>query len=132
MGYRSEVVLAVAPEAAHAWMALLAREPELLRLCQSADDYESSMFCEGDWFMRWCSLKWYDSFPEIHAIMSFVEAMDNDDLSEYGEPDGAIRGGLPVEWSQLFRFIRVGEGHNDIEDRGEGFHDLYINCHVSW
>ena len=85
MGYRSDVVLAIAPEAASAFMTLCAKRPKVLDLCHEADEFKSGYEQEGDYFMYWADIKWYNSDDEIAAINTFVEMLDSDDMSEYGE-----------------------------------------------
>ena len=117
MGYRSQVVLAISPEAAPAFMALCAKHPEVMRLCQDADDFTSGYEQPGDYLMHWSSIKWYDSYPEIAALEEFVDHMESDDLAKYGES------GAPddIEWNECFKFIRIGEDPDDYDHRGIGF-----------
>jgi hypothetical protein len=79
MGYRSDVVLAIAPEAASAFMALCAKSPKVLEFCHDADQFKSGYAQEGDWFMYWTGIKWYESFPEVEALKQFIEMMDSDE-----------------------------------------------------
>jgi hypothetical protein len=123
MGYRSEVILAIAPEAASAFMALCAKNPKVLKLCQDADNFESGYEQKGDYFMYWSGIKWYHGDPEIAAIESFVQALDSDDLYEYGEehaPPGA------ETWHEYFKFVRIGEDLADTTDQGWAFPDICI------
>ena len=59
MGYRSQVVLAIAPEAASAFMALCAKRPEVMQLCHDADEFMSGYEQPGDYFMHWSHIRWY-------------------------------------------------------------------------
>ena len=121
MGYRSEVVLAISPEVAPAFMALCAKKPEIMQLCQDADTFKSGYEEPGDYLMHWSSIKWYDSYPEIATLQNFIENLEIDDLTEYGEkhrPDGI------AEWAECFKFIRLGEDCSDIDQRGYGFPDV--------
>ena len=76
MGYRSEVVFAVGKELAPFFTAHLAQNPEAERLCRDADQYESGYEEEGDFFMYWNHIKWYESYPEIKAIEEFIAELD--------------------------------------------------------
>ena len=128
MGYRSQVVLAISPEAAPAFMALCASEPKVLDLCHDADDFTSGYESPGDYFMHWSSIKWYDSYPEIAALQEFVEHLESDDLTKYGEsgdPDG-------IEWNECFKFIRIGEDYEDYDQRGYGFPDIMTYRSISF
>lgn len=134
MGYRSQVVLAIAPEAAHAFMALQAKHPEVMALCNDADEFMSGYETEGDYFMHWSDIKWYEDYPEIDSLMRFITAVTSDeDLDDYGEserPQNLEGGDIP--WDFFIRFIRLGESHEDIEDLGGGFDDICISRSISF
>ena len=122
MGYRSEVVLAIAPEAASAFMALCAKSPKVMEFCHDADVFKSGYAQKGDWFMHWSHIKWYDSFPEIEALNEFVTMMECDNLTDYGEPEHPKRSdGSDDQWGEYFKFVRIGEDQDDVEDKGWGF-----------
>ena len=122
MGYRSEVVLAIAPEAASAFMALCAKNPKVLEFCHDADEFKSGYAQEGDWFVYWSSIKWYEDFPEVAALNAFIEMLDCDNLTDYGESEWPKReDGGNAQWGEYFRFIRLGEDDDDIERKGWGF-----------
>ena len=127
MGYRSQVVLAIAPEAASAFMALQAKHPEVLALCNDADDFSSGYNQEGDWFMHWSHIKWYEGYEDVDALIKFIDALESDDLSEYGEPESPKRpDGTDDEWGEYFKFIRLGENDDDTVQKGWGFIDIQI------
>ena len=128
MGYRSEVVLAVTPEASSAFMALCAKHPEVMQLCHDADIFKSGYEQPGDYFMHWSSIKWYDGFPEIARLMLFVEHLESDDPTEFGEKDDPEDG----EWHECFKFIRLGEDPDDYDQRGYGFPDIQTYRSVSF
>ena len=122
MGYRSEVVLAIAPEAASAFMALCAKSPKVMEFCHDADEFKSGYAQEGDWFMYWTGVKWYESFPEIEALNEFIVMMDSDNLTDYGEPEHPKReDGSKDQWGEYFKFVRIGEDQDDVEQYGWGF-----------
>tara|TARA_R100000808_G_C2121603_1_gene132801 strand:- start:103 stop:489 length:387 start_codon:yes stop_codon:yes gene_type:complete len=128
MGYRSQVVLAISPEAAPAFMALCAKHPKVMQLCQDADDFTSGYESPGDYFMFWSSIKWYQDYPEIDMLYRFVCSLEEDDLTEYGEsgdPDG-------IEWNECFKFIRIGEDYEDYDQRGYGFPDIMTYRSISF
>ena len=123
MGYRSQVVLAIAPELAGAFLSLFARNKEVEDLCRSADKFESGYREDGDWLMHWDHIKWYPSFPEIADVVDFIEAVELDDMSDYGlgdAPKGKRIDGTEYEadWSEYFRFVRIGEDMDDIDEYG--------------
>jgi len=120
MGYRSQVVLAITPEVAPAFLALCAKHPEVMKLCQDADDFTSGYEQPGDYFMHWSSIKWYEDYPEIDKLDAFVCSLEEDDLTEYGEGADPKDG----EWHECFKFIRIGEDSEDYDQRGLGFPDI--------
>ena len=123
MGYRSQVELAISPEAAPAFLALCAKNPEVMELCQGADDFTSGYEQPGDYLIHWSSLKWYvESYPDIAALDDFIRMMDMNDLSPYGEktmPEGK-------DWQDCFKFIRLGEDNDDYDHLGYGFPDVMM------
>ena len=135
MGYCSDVVLAIAPEAASAFMALCAKYPKVLELCHEADEFKSGYEQEGDYFMYWADIKWSDSDDEMAAINTFVEMLDADDMSEYGEAD-APRGEHIVigttQWHEYFKFIRIGEDDADVTNLGWGFDNIGYTRNINF
>ena len=118
MGYRSEVVLAVDKEIAPFFTALLAKEPELERLCRDADQFESGYAEDGDFFMYWNSIKWYSSYPEIAAIEEFINELRGEEESDFPGVENVY---------DRWRFVRIGENMDDMEEEGGGFYDtVYI------
>ena len=128
MGYRSDVVFAIDAKLVPALMTVFAKCESAQRLCtQECDELDTDYDGEGNWMMRWESIKWYDSFPEVAMIEKLVEAMESDELDEFGIPtdDDA-----PIS-SEMFRFVRIGEEMDDNEVRGYGFDNIYISRHIS-
>ena len=108
MGYRSEVYLRIS-------------EPlvEVVDAARKLDDTLDKMLSEGAEVglegnktdFHWEYTKWYDSYPEVQAVESLLEMLQDDD---YG-------------------FIRLGEEEGDIERKGyPGEYDMYINTAVEW
>ena len=127
MGYRSQVVLAVAPEAASAFMALCAKDPKVLEFCHEADTFTSGYAREGDYFMFWDHIKWYEGYPEVEAIQAFVLALEDDDLSDYGESEPPKRpDGSDDQWGEYFRFVRLGEDTDDLTEKGWAFDGIGV------
>ena len=125
MGYRSEVILAIDAEIVPALMAAFAKCEETQKLCtQHVDNLETDYDGKGNWLMRWDHIKWYDSYPEIAMLNNLIEALEDDDLNEFGMKD--IDDG-----NSLFRFVRVGEDMDDNEQRGYGFDNIYISRCIS-
>ncbi len=138
MGYRSQVVLAIAPELAGAFLSLFAKNKEVEDLCRNANKFDSGYEQEGDYFMHWDGLKWYDSFPEIADILHFIESVESDDMSEYGLGDAPkikYRDGTMYDcnWDDYMRFIRIGEDLDDIEIKGHyAGSDICISRDISF
>tara|TARA_B100001094_G_C17973613_1_gene691598 strand:- start:194 stop:607 length:414 start_codon:yes stop_codon:yes gene_type:complete len=137
MGYRSQVALAVAPELAGAFLSLFAKNKEVEDLCRNADRFDSGYEQEGDYFMFWDHLKWYDSFPEIADIMHFIESVESDDMSEYGLSD-APKGKTPngseydCNWDDYIRYVRIGEDTDDVDIKGGYALDINISRDISF
>jgi len=128
MGYRSQVVLAISPEAAPAFLALCAKHPEVMQLCQDADNFTSGYERPGDYFMHWSTIKWYEDYPEIDLLYKFVCSLEEDNLADYGEKDNP----LDMEWHECFKFIRLGEDDKDYDQRGYGLPDIMIHRDISF
>ena len=108
MGYRSEVYLRIA-------------EPlvEVVDAARKLDDNLDKMLSDGEaertdkvkTDFYWEHTKWYDSYPEVQAVESLLDMLQDDD---YG-------------------FIRLGEEQGDIEQKGyPSDYDMYTNTSVDW
>ena len=129
MGYRSEVALALDAKIVPALLTAFAKCEETQKLCtQHVDHLDTDYGGKGNWLMRWDHIKWYDSFPEIEMINSLIEALECEDLSEFGlkNDDNA------PDYTELFRFVRLGEEMDDNEQRGYGFDNIYISRAISF
>ena len=128
MGYRSEVILALDAKLVPALMTAFAKCEQTQKMCtQDTDNLETDYDGEGNWLMRWDHIKWYDSFPEVAMIEKFIEALECEDLSEFGLKDDDNA----ADYSELFKFVRIGEDMDDNETRGYGFENIYISRHIS-
>jgi len=126
MGYRSEVVFAITPEVAPAFMALCASRPELHELCFKHNDLlETGVESKGDFLFQWDHIKWYETYDEIGALQAFIDALEEDDLSAYGEEEER-------DWNECFKFVRIGEDMDDVEQRGYGFDNIRVNRSISF
>ena len=126
MGYRSEVVFAITPEAVPAFMALCAKTPELQDLCFKENDLlQSGVDRKGDYLFQWDHIKWYSSYPPIEELEAFIDALESDDLSAYGEEE-------EHDWHECFKFVRIGEDLDDTDQRGYGFDGIHINRSISF
>jgi len=115
MGYRSEVVFAVAPPLVDKFLAVMAASEKVRDLVKYNEDYKEGIrfnyYNEGDIVVNLSSIKWYDDFEEVKKITEFFdEAVDANDGSE-----------------DNVRFIRIGEDPQDQEVMGYYEDDqLYI------
>ena len=126
MGYRSEVILAIDAKLVPALLTAFAKSEITQKLCtQECDDLNTDYDGEGNWMMRWESIKWYESYPEIALLNSFIEAMECNDLSEFGIKALDDHDGL--DYSDLFSFVRLGEDNDDIEVQGYGFESIGVS-----
>ena len=115
MGYRSEVVFAVAPPLVDKFLAVMAASEKVRDLVKYNEDYKEGIrfnyYNEGDIVVNLSSIKWYEDFEEVKKITEFFEDAVNDD--EGGEDN--------------VRFIRIGESPDDQEVMGYYEYDqLYI------
>ena len=129
MGYRSEAILVIDAEIVPALMVAFAKCEETQKLCtQHVDNLDTDYDGKGNWLMRWDHIKWYDSFPEIEMLNKLIEAMESDELDEFGIPSNDD---APIS-SEMFRFVRIGEDMDDNEVRGYGFDNIYISRGISF
>ena len=112
MGYRSQVVLAIAEPLIPQFMVTLAKCPAARPLCFGDAEHQRDFQGEkGSFFFEWDSIKWYDSFQEVQAIEDFLNWAE--DRHTIGDEE--------IDGDDHFRFVRIGEEYDDIETRGWGF-----------
>ena len=115
MGYRSEVVFAIAPPLVDKFLAVMAASDEVRDLIKynelRKEGIRFNHYNEGDIVVNLDGIKWYGEFEEVKKIKEFFdEAVDADD----GNEDNV-------------RFIRIGESPEDQEVVGYYEEDqLYI------
>ena len=126
MGYRSEVVLVVGKEVMPQFMVTMAKSPEARALCFAEatrhEDYEE----KGNMLFAWDGIKWYDSFEEIRAIEDFLDWCDSEDVPSQDAK------GERVDGDECYRFVRIGEEVEDIEERGSGFWDVGVRRSIEF
>ena len=113
MGYRSQVVLAIAEPLIPQFMVTMAKCPEARTMC-FGDAYKQERDFQGEkgsLFFEWDYIKWYDSFEEVQAIEDFLNWAE----------DKLKIDGKEIDGDEHFRFVRIGEEYDDIETRGWGF-----------
>ena len=117
MGYRSEVVLVVGKEVMPQFMVTMAKCQEARSMCWGDAERVMNYTEEGSILFRWDHIKWYDSYEEIRAIEDFMDWCDGEEIEVEGTNHAAM---------DFFRFVRVGEEIEDIEQRGHGFWNVGI------
>ena len=136
MGYRSEVVLAIDAKIVPAFMAMFAKCEATQKLCtQECDELNTDYDGDGNWFMRWDGIKWYESYPEIAMLSSFIEALNCDDLSEFGmkENGEALSSkDYPDTLDSFYSFVRIGEDNDDVEMMGHGFESIGVSRSIHY
>lgn len=85
MGYHSEVILAM-------------KDEKFKELLKTMEDRLAIDFVDGheikekdDWvLMHFVDVKWYEDFPEVKAVNTFVDTLNEEDFSYHilGEEDG--------------------------------------------
>ena len=116
MGYRSEVALAVSKELMPHFLTVLAKEPGTRALIfKGCDHLDQNYNGEGTLLVVWHEIKWYDSYPEINAIQSFIESCEAEMVDDF---DG--------ESSEHIRFVKLGEDCDDYVEKGT-LHDWDIS-----
>jgi len=123
MGYRSEVVLAIDKVLMPHFLNVLAQEPDAVPFVFKhndclREDYDG----KGILLVSWSDIKWYrDSYPPVTAIQKFIDHCDGDKIEGLEEP-----------WEH-FRFIRLGEDSDDVEEKGYlNSCDIYITRDISF
>ena len=113
MGYRSEVVLAVSKKMMPHFLGHLSQCDDaaykfvFMETDKKIEDYDG----EGTTVFSWDHVKWYESYPEVKAINDFVQ-MNTDYLYSASEDFD------DHSYAEHFRFVRMGESYDDIEEEG--------------
>ena len=123
MGYRSEVVLVVGKEVMPQFMVTMAKSVEARSMCWGDAERVMDYNEEGSILFRWDYIKWYDSYEEIRAIEDFMDWCDGEEIEVEGDTHAAM---------DFFRFVRVGEEIEDVEQRGMGFWDVGVQRAISY
>ena len=129
MGYRSQVVLAVAPELMPHFLAVLAKSQPARELCfADADETINDYIDEGSRLMKWDSIKWYDSYPCVRALIDFMDWADDQEFPTTNMMDEIEN----VEGSTLYRFVEIGEDADDVTIRGHAYYDIDVRREVCY
>ena len=127
MGYRSEVVLVVGKEVMPQFMVTMAKSPDARALCfaeadQRHEDYDG----KGNMLFAWDCIKWYDSYEGVAAIGDFLDWCDGEDVPSQDAKGERVSG------DECYRFVRIGEEIEDIEERGSGFWDVGVRRSIEF
>ena len=114
MGYRSEVILAIAPEVMPQFMVTMAKSPEAREMCWGESEMVKD-YCdiEGAFLFRWDGIKWCDE-----------ETIPTGKKKENGDDE-------VQDASEFYRFVRIGEEMDDSEVQGWGF-DIHIERSIEY
>jgi hypothetical protein len=127
MGYRSEVVLVVGKEVMPQFMVTMAKSPEARAMCFGEADRRADYEEKGNMLFAWDGIKWYDSFEGVSAIQDFLDWCDSESVPHPDSEDGA-----PVDGDECYKFVRLGEDSEDIEERGGGFWDVGVRRTIEY
>lgn len=120
MGYRSEVALAISKVAMPHFLSVMAKHPEVRAMVfKGCDHLDQNYNGEGTLLVVWHNLKWYEHFPEVKAINSFIEECELDMLESFDVGEEGHQG-------EHVRFVRLGEDSDDYEEKGT-LHDWDIS-----
>lgn len=124
MGYRSEVILAIGPEVMPQFMITMAKSPAARSMCWGDTDNLIKDYCniKGAFLFRWDSIKWYDSYEEVQAIIDFLDWCENEQI----EVEGKM-----MDAAEYYRFVRIGEELDDSDLQGWGF-DIHIERNATY
>ena len=126
MGYRSEVVLAIAKELIPFFVLLFPKDGVEKMVLNESDIFDRDYGGEKAWLIAWQDVKWYEDYPDVAAIEKFVTDAESDEYS-FTDDDGN-----EIKSSELIRFVRAGEAPDDIEVRGDGFWDIRPETSIVW
>lgn len=108
MGYRSEVVLAISKDLMPHFLNVLAMEPEARSLVfKDNSEFNKNYDGKETLLVAWSDIKWYNSYPPIRAINSFVEECEADMIE-----------GIE-DCYEHFRYVRLGADARTTTEKGE-------------
>ena len=117
MGYRSQVVMAIGPEKIGGLLTLLSQSPKAMGLFQEGlEEGRKDYYEKGDMLLVWDQIKWYSGYEEVDIFDRFCDELEEADDCEGGDH---------------FRFVRVGESHEDVISRGY-YGDIYASTSITY
>ena len=131
MGYRSQVVFAVAPELMPHFMAVLAKSQPARELCFAhANETINDYIDEGSRLMKWDDVKWYDSYPCVRALTDFMDWADDQEFpTTMGNMTDEIEN---MGGAAFYRLVQIGEDFDDVTIRGEAYWDINVRREVCY
>ena len=121
MGYRSEVLFAIDKKVVPLFIAHIASNTAAQTLCfKHSDEHTKDYLGEGHWLFRWDHIKWYESYPEIQAIRTFVDEKIQDLPEGYDQAE------------EYYRLVILGEEVDDNKQEGWGFDHIYISRSIDY
>ena len=118
MGYRSQVVLAISKELIPFLLLAISKNKEAEELVFKYGNLDRNYENDKSWLLVWDGIKWYEGYPDIDAIEKFIDDAESGDWAITNDD------GQDVHSEELFRFVRVGEEHGDVDVRGSGYWDI--------
>ena len=118
MGYRSQVVMAISKELIPFLLLATSKCKETEELVFKYGNLDRNYENDKSWLLVWDGIKWYEGYPDIDAIEKFIDDAESGDWAITNDD------GQDVHSEELFRFVRVGEEHGDVEVRGSGYWDI--------
>ena len=128
MGYRSEVAIGLTDCAVRMLATLMEHDENLRDLINSAD--KSAWYCadinrpdgpkakmpfedskDYGCNFHWDYIKWYEDFEDVGAMITLLNSLPDED----------------------FRFVRIGENAEDVEEQGSYYDsEIYVQRAISW
>ena len=104
MGYRSEVYIGIDSDIVEHLLTFVGINQNVYTLLFEHSDYAKKTE-RGGMHFRWDYVKWYDGYPQIDKLHSFLNEHDDH-----------------------IKFLRIGESYDDIEQVG-GSEQFYFEVH---
>ena len=117
MGYRSKIAIAIHKDVIGEFLTFL-KTTEIMHEIFGKHGFTLDKDFKGDghWLFTEDDIKWYtdlpENYPEVDAFEKFFAFMDE-------------------EHEDMYRFVRIGEQHDDIETRGDWYDsDLWVKREI--
>jgi len=117
MGYRSDIAIAIHKDVIGEFLTFL-KTIQIMHEIFGKGGFTLDKDFKGDghWLFTESQIKWYadfpENYPEVDVFEKFFALMDE-------------------EHEDMYRFVRVGEQHDDIETRGDWYDsDLWVKREI--